>query len=205
MFETVVLTDIVDGRPEGLALDIKQSRPVEGSRPPSSASTTGWTGRATGHRGLRRRGHPTGFPRKPGMLRMDLLEKNAGVVRQMSESVARYAPDAVIVVVANPGRDDRARPDRLGPALQPRDGPGRHVRRRSVHEFRGCELGVPVGSVQTLTLARTVKRWCRCRLGPPSTASPCVRCFGRQGGQARHPQRNGGAEIVALLEPGFAY
>ena len=43
-----------------------------------------------------------GLPRKPGMSRMDLIETNAGIVRQVAENVARHAPDAVVVVVSNP-------------------------------------------------------------------------------------------------------
>src|SRR6516162_5778095 len=43
-----------------------------------------------------------GLPRKPGMSRMDLLETNAKIVRSVAENVAKYAPNAVIIVVSNP-------------------------------------------------------------------------------------------------------
>src|SRR4029078_10924421 len=43
-----------------------------------------------------------GLPRKPGMSRMDLLEVNAKIVRQVAENVAKYAPAAVVIVVSNP-------------------------------------------------------------------------------------------------------
>jgi len=44
----------------------------------------------------------TGLPRKPGMSRMDLIETNAKIVRSVVENVAKYAPDAVLIVVSNP-------------------------------------------------------------------------------------------------------
>ena len=100
VFDTVVLTDIVEGKPEGLALDMNQSRPVEGFETTVVGVTTGTDG--SGYEAIEGSDVvviTAGFPRKPGMLRMDLLEKNAGIVRPVSESVARYAPDAVIVVV----------------------------------------------------------------------------------------------------------
>ena len=43
-----------------------------------------------------------GLPRKPGMSRMDLIETNAAIMRQVAENVARYAPDCVVINVANP-------------------------------------------------------------------------------------------------------
>ena len=43
-----------------------------------------------------------GLPRKPGMSRMDLIEVNAKIVRNVVENVAKYAPDAVLIVVSNP-------------------------------------------------------------------------------------------------------
>ena len=43
-----------------------------------------------------------GFPRRPGMSRDDLLSKNVGIIRTISERIAQYAPDAVVIVVSNP-------------------------------------------------------------------------------------------------------
>ena len=73
IFETVVLTDIVEGKPEGLALDINQSRPIEGFETKVVGQTTGRTASAT----RRTAGSDVvvitaGLPRKPGMSRMDL-------------------------------------------------------------------------------------------------------------------------------------
>src|SRR6186997_2060291 len=103
LFEKIVLTDIRDGWAEGLALDLNQSRPIEGFE-------TALVGRTTGANGA---GYEViegsdvvvitaGLPRKPGMSRMDLLEVNGKIVREVCESVARHAPNAVVIVVSNP-------------------------------------------------------------------------------------------------------
>jgi malate dehydrogenase len=99
IFETVVLTDILEGKPEGLALDINQSRPIEGFE----TKVVGVGGGSyDGTENSDVVVITAGLPRKPGMSRMDLLETNAKIVRAVAENVARTSPDAVIVVVSNP-------------------------------------------------------------------------------------------------------
>ncbi|MBK8870816.1 MAG: malate dehydrogenase [Elusimicrobia bacterium] len=95
----VVLVDIpaTEGMPAGKALDIRQSGPVYG-----------YDGRITGTTEY----GPTagsdivvitaGVPRKPGMSRDDLLNINAGIVKNVSEQVARHSPNAILIVVSNP-------------------------------------------------------------------------------------------------------
>src|ERR1700752_656611 len=103
IFDEVVLTDIIEGRPEGLALDINQSRPVEGFETKVTGQTTGIAGE--GYEAIAGSGIvivTAGLPRKPGMSRMDLIEVNARIVRSLVENVAKYAPDAVLIVVSNP-------------------------------------------------------------------------------------------------------
>src|SRR3954466_10768599 len=103
IFETVVLTDIIEGKPEGLALDLNQSRPIEGFETKVVGATTGTDGS-----GYDKTADSdivvitAGLPRKPGMSRMDLIETNAKIVRGVAENVAKYSPDAVIIVVSNP-------------------------------------------------------------------------------------------------------
>src|SRR3954447_1559048 len=80
IFETVVLTDIIEGRPAGLALDMNQSRPIEGFETKVVGKTTGENGE--GYEVIADSDVvviTAGLPRKPGMSRMDLLEKNAGI------------------------------------------------------------------------------------------------------------------------------
>src|SRR5262245_55263433 len=103
VFETVVLTDIIDGKPAGVALDINQSRPIEGFETKVVGVTTGANGE--GYEAIEGSDVvviTAGLPRKPGMSRMDLLETNAKIVRTVAENVAKYAPNAVVIVVSNP-------------------------------------------------------------------------------------------------------
>src|SRR5271156_5518950 len=103
IFDEVVLTDIVQGKPEGLALDMNQSRPIEGFETKVTGQTTGKDGE--GYEAIAGSGIvivTAGLPRKPGMSRMDLIETNAKIVRSVVENVAKFAPDAVLLVVSNP-------------------------------------------------------------------------------------------------------
>ena len=95
--DEVVMTDIVEGLPQGLALDMNQSRPVLGYR----TKVTG-TNDYADTAGSDVVVITAGLPRKPGMSRMDLLEVNAGIVKSVTEEIVRYSPDAVIIVVTNP-------------------------------------------------------------------------------------------------------
>jgi len=103
IFDEVVLTDIIEGKPEGLALDMNQSRPVEGFETRVTGQTTGPNGE--GYEAVAGAGIvvvTAGLPRKPGMSRMDLIEVNAKIVRNVVENVAKHAPEAVLIVVSNP-------------------------------------------------------------------------------------------------------
>lgn len=93
----VILIDIVEGLPQGLALDMKQSSPVEGFEP-SIVGTNDYADTARSDVVV----ITAGLPRQPGMSRMDLLGKNAGIVRQVTEQIVEHSPDAIIIVVTNP-------------------------------------------------------------------------------------------------------
>src|SRR5947207_8281956 len=95
IFGTVVLTDIIEGKPEGLALDMNQSRPVEGFETTVVGVTTGPNGE--GYEAIEGSDVvviTAGLPRKPGMSRLDLLEVNSKTVRAVSEKLAKDAPNA---------------------------------------------------------------------------------------------------------------
>jgi malate dehydrogenase len=208
VFDTVVLTDIVEGKPEGLALDMNQSRPVEGFETTVVGVTTGTDG--SGYEAIEGSDVvviTAGFPRKPGMLRMDLLEKNAGIVRPVSESVARYAPDAVIVVVTNPLDEMTALAQIASelPYSRVMGQAGMLDTARFTNSV-AVELGVPVGSVKTLTLGShgetmvPVPSRCTVDGKPLSDLLPAEKID-----ELVTRTRNGGAEIVALLKTGSAY
>jgi malate dehydrogenase len=95
--DEVVMIDIVEGLPQGLALDINQSAPIEGF----SARVVG-TNDYADTAGSDVAVITAGLPRKPGMSRMDLLDKNAEIVSGVTRQLAENSPDAVIIVVSNP-------------------------------------------------------------------------------------------------------
>lgn len=95
--DEVVMTDIVEGLPQGLALDMNQSRPVEKYRTLVTGSND-YADTADSDVVV----ITAGLPRKPGMSRMDLLEVNAKIVKAVTEQIMTFSPDATLVVVTNP-------------------------------------------------------------------------------------------------------
>ncbi len=95
--DEVVMIDIVEGLPQGLALDMNQSAPIEGFEP-VLRGTNDYADTAGSDVVV----ITAGLPRQPGMSRMDLLQKNAGIMRDVADRVRETSPDAVVVVVSNP-------------------------------------------------------------------------------------------------------
>jgi malate dehydrogenase len=93
----LVLIDIVDGLPQGKALDIQESAPILGFTTRVSGSTS-----LDAIEGADVVVETAGLARKPGMSRSDLLEKNAGILKAHAEAVRAKAPNAVVIVVTNP-------------------------------------------------------------------------------------------------------
>jgi malate dehydrogenase len=93
----VCLIDIIEGKPQGLALDLKQAAPIEGYEP-SIVGTNDYADTAGSDIVV----ITAGFPRQPGMSRMDLLAKNAAIMRDVVDRVVPGSPGAVIIVVSNP-------------------------------------------------------------------------------------------------------
>lgn len=94
---TVVLIDIVEGVPQGKALDQWESGPIEG-----------FDTRVIGSQGYAEAADAelfvvtAGIARKPGMSRDDLVKTNAGIVRSVSEDIKTAAPNAIVIIVSNP-------------------------------------------------------------------------------------------------------
>lgn len=208
IFDKVVLTDIRGGRAEGLALDLNQSRPIEGFQTQVVGRTTGTDG--SGYEVIEGSDIvivTAGLPRKPGMSRMDLLGVNGGIVRGVAENVARYAPDAVMIVVSNP-LDEMTTLAQIASGF-PRSRVMGQAGMLDTARFSYCvaeKLAVPVGVVRTLTLgshgdtmvpvpsACTVNGQPLSQLLDAATLDELV---------AR--TRNGGAEVVELLKSGSAF
>jgi malate dehydrogenase len=93
----VCLIDIVEGMPQGKGLDLRQASPIEGFDS-DVIGTNDYADTADSDIVI----ITAGLPRKPGMSRDDLLAKNTDIVKSVTEQVAKYSPDAVIIVVANP-------------------------------------------------------------------------------------------------------
>lgn len=93
----VVLIDIIEGKPQGLALDMKEAAPVERYEP----HITG-TNEYADTAGSDVVVITAGFPRQPGMSRMDLLGKNAAIMTDVVNRVAAVSPGAILIVVSNP-------------------------------------------------------------------------------------------------------
>jgi malate dehydrogenase len=94
---SVVMIDVVEGVPQGKALDQWQSGPIEG-----------FDARVSGGQsyddaaGAELFVVTAGIARKPGMSRDDLVKTNAGIVRSVSQQIARVSPNAIVIVVSNP-------------------------------------------------------------------------------------------------------
>ena len=95
--DEVVMVDIVEGLPQGLALDMNQSSPVEGFEP-VVRGTNDYADTAGSDVVV----ITAGLPRQPGMSRMDLLGKNAGIMRDVAGNVRDTSSAAVVIVVSNP-------------------------------------------------------------------------------------------------------
>jgi malate dehydrogenase len=93
----VVMVDIIEGLPQGKALDLLEAGPVEGY----DSQVTG-----ANHYEATADSHivviTAGVARKPGMSRSDLITTNANIVRAVTEQVVKYSPDAHLIVVSNP-------------------------------------------------------------------------------------------------------
>jgi malate dehydrogenase len=208
VFETVVLTDIIDGKPEGLALDMGQSRPIEGFETKIVGQTTGPNGE--GYEAIEGSDVvviTAGLARKPGMSRMDLLEVNAKIVRQVAENVAKYAPNAVVIVVSNP-LDEMTALAQLATGF-PRNrvlGQAGILDTARFTTFVADAANVPVKDVTTLTLGShgetMVPVPSQCTVGgkPLSEVLPADKIE-----ELVDRTRKGGAEIVGLLKTGSAY
>ena len=208
ILETVVLTDIIEGKPEGLALDLNQSRPIEGFETTVTGQTTGTDG--SGYEVIAGSDIvviTAGLPRKPGMSRMDLIETNAKIVRSVAENVAQHAPDSVVIVVSNP-LDEMTALAQIATGF-PKDRVMGQAGMLDTARFSNNvaeKLGVPIGSVQTLTLGShgdtmvPVPSRCTVDGKPLSDLLPADEIE-----ELVTRTRNGGAEVVALLKTGSAY
>jgi malate dehydrogenase len=208
IFDEVVLTDIIEGKPEGLALDMNQSRPVEGFETKVTGQTTGPNGE--GYEAIAGSGIvviTAGLPRKPGMSRMDLIEVNAKIVRNVVENVVKHAPEAVLIVVSNPLDEMTALTANVSGFPSSRVlGQAGMLDTARFSYFVAEKLGVPVGSVTTLTLGSHGDTMVPVPSACFVDGKPLADLLAASDiEQLVERTRGGGAEIVGLLKTGSAY
>jgi malate dehydrogenase len=201
-YADVVLVDIVEGLPQGKALDILESGPV-----------IGFDSNVTGTNGYEESAGSeivvitSGSPRKPGMSRDDLLKTNQNIVQSVTEEVAKHSPETILVMVANPL--DAMCHVAMEVSGFPRErvvGMAGVLDTARYRTFIAQELGVSVRDVFALVLGGH---------GDTMVPLPSMATVGGVAITDLLPQdrveaivdrtRNGGAEIVQLLQSGSAF
>ncbi len=200
--DEVVMIDIVEGLPQGLALDMNQSRPVVGNRT-LVTGTNDYADTANSDVVI----ITAGLPRKPGMSRMDLLEVNAKIVKTVTEQIVRYSPDAVLIIVTNPlDQMTTLAADVSGFPHNRVFGQAGILDSSRFAHFISEETGADIQAIEAFTLGShgetmvPVPSLCKVDGQPltevlsPGTIDDLV-----------DRTRKGGAEIVAFLKTGSAY
>ena len=198
----VVLVDIVEGLPQGKALDLAEAAPV-----------VGYDVRITGTNDYADTAHSkiivvtSGLARQPGMSRDDLMAKNAGIVGAVVKQAAAVSPGAIIIVVTNP-LDAMCHVALTASGFPPERviGMAGVLDSARFRAFIAAELEVSVRDIRAFVLG-----------GHGDTMVPLPR-YSTVGGvpitELISPERiealvertrNGGAEVVALLKTGSAY
>jgi malate dehydrogenase len=94
----VVLVDIKEGYAEGKAMDLMQTASLNGFDTKITGTTGDYSKTAGSHLAI----ITSGIPRKPGMTREELIGINAGIVKTVAQSILKYSPEVIIMVVSNP-------------------------------------------------------------------------------------------------------
>jgi malate dehydrogenase len=198
----VVLIDIVEGLPQGLTLDIKESSPIEGFEP-NLTGTNDYADTAGSDVVV----ITAGFPRQPGMSRMDLLGKNAAVVRDVVENVVPGSPDAVIVVVTNPLDEMTFLASEVAGFPKRRVvGMAGVLDSARLRYFIGDELGLSPSAVEAMTLGSHGESMVPLPRHATVAGKPLTELVDDTTLERLYERtRDAGAEIVALLKKGSAY
>jgi malate dehydrogenase len=198
----VVLFDVIDGLPQGKALDILHSAPVENF----DAEIVGTT-RYEDIRGADVCIVTAGIARKPGMSRDDLLSTNAKIMRSVAEAIKQYAPNSFVIVITNPL-------DAMVTLTQQVTGfpKNRVVGQSGILDssryrfFIAQELKVSVASVSAMVMGGHGDDMVPVRSHCAVSGIPVERLISaKRLDEIEARVRNAGGEIVALLKTGSAY
>ncbi len=198
----VVLTDVVEGLPQGKALDLTEAGPIRGY----NSRVTG-TNDYKDIEGSDLAIVTAGLPRKPGMSRLDLLEKNGLIISGICENIKRYAPDSIVIIVTNP-LDVMVylAYKKLGFPAERVIGMAGCLDSARMRAFVALELGVSMKNVDTMVLGShgddmvPLPHYTTVSGIPITTLLPQDRIDA-----IVERTRKGGGEIVALLKTGSAF
>ncbi|MDQ3342136.1 MAG: malate dehydrogenase [Actinomycetota bacterium] len=198
----VVLTDIVEGLPQGLALDMNQSRPIEGYETVVTGSND--YGPTAGSDIVI---VTAGKPRKPGMSRMDLLTDNAEIVGGVARQVADTSPDAVVIVVSNPLDEMTALFRKVsGLPTERVMGQAGMLDTARFQDKVAAKLGVSPLAVEAITLGSHGDTMVPVPSKVTVDGKPLADLLSdEEVEELVQATRDGGAEVVALLKTGSAY
>ena len=200
--DEVVMVDIVEGLPQGLSLDMRQSAPIEGFEP-NIRGTNDYAQTAGSDVVV----ITAGLPRQPGMSRMDLLGKNAGIIRDVVRSVAEHSPDSILIVVTNPLDEMTFLAAEVSGFPKERVmGMAGVLDSARLRAFIAEELGVSPTSVEAMTLGSHGESMVPLPRQATVEGKPLTELVDEEGLERLYARtRDGGAEIVALLKKGSAY
>jgi malate dehydrogenase len=198
----VVLFDVIDGLPQGKALDILEAAPIEGY----DVNLTGTT-KYEDVAGADVCIVTAGVARKPGMSRDDLLGINCKIMKDVSESIAKYAPSAFVIVITNPLDAMVTLCKRLTGFPKNRVvGQAGVLDSSRYRTFIAQELNVSVRNVTAMVLGGhgddmvPVRSYCQVGGQPVEQLIPTKRLE-----EIEQRTRQAGGEIVALLKTGSAF
>jgi malate dehydrogenase len=200
--DEVVMTDIIEGLPQGLALDMAQSRPIEGFET-RIVGTNGYEETAGSDVCV----ITAGVPRKPGMSRMDLLETNARIVGDVTRKLVEGSPDAVIIVVSNPLDEMTALAAEVSGLPRERVmGQAGMLDTARFKHFVAEELSTSPSRVEAMTLGSHGDTMVPVPSLVKVDGKPLLELAGADTVErVAQRTRDGGGEIVALLKSGSAY
>ena len=198
----VVLVDIIEGVPQGKALDLAEAAPVE----KHDAHLTG-SNAYEETAGSDIVIITAGIPRKPGMSRDDLISTNAGIMKNVTEQVVKYSPDSILIIVSNPlDAMCHVAFDTSGFPKERVMGMAGVLDSARFRTFIAMELGVSVENTHAFVLGGHGDTMVPLPRYSTVAGIPITELISPERIEAIVDRtRNGGAEIVGLLKTGSAY